>query len=209
MSKEFKAGDTITAESLNGIAEGAYTFKSGEVLTASKLNTISEAIEDKDEEIAELQAQVEELQAEIDAFPEIEPLSVTENGTYSEEGKAYSPVTVNVSSIRPNTDTYPDMQISNGSTNALVITTLTALSNNKIGLKAIAAQPGSGYRLEKFSIGSDIFTSLSIPGDFRNRYTLTYCDIASISYDQYSDTTFICIHNIRGQYPLIRLIDTP
>ena len=28
---------------------------------------------------------------------EVEPLTVTENGTYSEEGKAYSPVTVNVS----------------------------------------------------------------------------------------------------------------
>ncbi len=28
--------------------------------------------------------------------PEVESLSVTENGTYSEEGKAYSPVTVNV-----------------------------------------------------------------------------------------------------------------
>ena len=99
MSTELKAGDTITAESLNGIAEGAYTFKSGEILTASKLNTIAEAIEDKDEEIAELEGQVEELQAIIDAFPTIESLSVTQNGTYQEAGKAYTPVDVSVSSV--------------------------------------------------------------------------------------------------------------
>ena len=99
MSTELKAGDTITAESLNGIAEGAYTFKSGEILTASKLNTIAEAIEDKDEEIAELEGRVEELQAIIDAFPTIESLNVTQNGTYQEAGKAYTPVDVSVSSV--------------------------------------------------------------------------------------------------------------
>lgn len=99
MSTELKAGDTITAESLNGIAEGAYTFKSGEILTASKLNTIAEAIEDKDEEIADLEGQVEELQAIIDAFPTIESLNVTQNGIYQEAGKAYTPVDVNVSSV--------------------------------------------------------------------------------------------------------------
>ena len=98
MSTELKAGDTITAESLNGIAEGAYTFKSGEILTASKLNTISGKIDEQEEEIAELQAQVEELEAEIDAFPTIESKTITANGTYSEVGKAYSPVTVNVPS---------------------------------------------------------------------------------------------------------------
>ena len=101
MSESLEKGQIITADMLNNIVgdSSTYTFKAGELLTASKLNTIAEAIEDKDEEIAELEGQVEELQAIIDAFPTIESLNVTQNGVYQEAGKAYTPVDVSVSSV--------------------------------------------------------------------------------------------------------------
>ena len=54
------------------------------------------ALAAKDETIAEQAATIEQLQEELADVPTIEALSVTANGTYSESGKAYSPVNVNV-----------------------------------------------------------------------------------------------------------------
>lgn len=54
-------------------------WETGDLITAEKLNKIEDGI------------------ANASAVT-VEALSVTENGTYSEEGKAYSPVTVNVDS---------------------------------------------------------------------------------------------------------------
>lgn len=55
-----------------------------------------ETIAEQQETIAEKDETIAEKQAIIDAFPTIESKSITANGTYSEEGKAYSPVVVNV-----------------------------------------------------------------------------------------------------------------
>ena len=77
----------------------------GEVIAAQ-----NEQIAEQGEEIDQLTEQNTELQAEnvrlqdanaelteiINNFPQIEALTVTANGTYSETGKAYSPVNVNV-----------------------------------------------------------------------------------------------------------------
>ena len=65
--------------------------------TAEKLGRAMGApIQELEQEILEKEQEIKELQDEIAEFPEIEQLSVTENGTYSEEGKAYDEVTVNV-----------------------------------------------------------------------------------------------------------------
>lgn len=73
----------------------AVNLKTGESTNA--------ALAAKDETIAEQAATIEtqaatiiELQEELADVPTIEALNVTANGTYSEEGKAYSPVNVNV-----------------------------------------------------------------------------------------------------------------
>lgn len=57
---------------------------------------LEQEILQKEETIAEKDEIIAEKQTIIDAFPTIESKSITANGTYSEEGKAYSPVTVNV-----------------------------------------------------------------------------------------------------------------
>ena len=65
--------------------------------TVEKLGeALGEPIQELEQEILEKEQEIKELQDEIAEFPEIEQLSVTENGTYSEEGKAYDEVTVNV-----------------------------------------------------------------------------------------------------------------
>lgn len=61
-----------------------------------QVSDLVRTVSDLEEAVAELEDTVEEKQAIIDAFPTIEALSVTQNGTYNEEGKAYKPVTVNV-----------------------------------------------------------------------------------------------------------------
>lgn len=61
-----------------------------------QIDALEGQVDELEGQVDELEQTVQELQDEIDAFPEIEQLSVTENGTYSESGKAYSPVTVNV-----------------------------------------------------------------------------------------------------------------
>ena len=80
----WKDGETISPLGLNRIEEAvasmneSYTptvWQVGDVITAERLNKIEEGIA---------------------GGVTVEALSVTENGTYSEEGKAYSPVTVNV-----------------------------------------------------------------------------------------------------------------
>ena len=64
--------------------------------TNEAIEDLTEDLEDAQETI-ETQAQtIEDQQAVIDAFPTIEALNVTANGTYNETGKAYKPVTVNV-----------------------------------------------------------------------------------------------------------------
>lgn len=66
----------------------AVNLKTGESTNA--------ALAAKDETIAEQAATIIELQEELADVPTIEALNVTANGTYSEAGKAYSPITVNV-----------------------------------------------------------------------------------------------------------------
>lgn len=60
------------------------------------IQELEQEILDKEQTIAEKEQEIEELEAEIEAFPAIESKNITANGTYSEEGKAYSPVVVNV-----------------------------------------------------------------------------------------------------------------
>ena len=67
-------------------------------------------IESLKEDIADLEQTVAEKQAIIDAFPTIESKNITANGTYSEEGKAYSPVVVNVPAPVP-TPTYKFLKL--------------------------------------------------------------------------------------------------
>ena len=63
----------------------------------------AETLEEQGEQIDELEDTIAEKQAIIDAFPTIEQLNVTQNGTYNEEGKAYKPVVVNVPAFSPAT----------------------------------------------------------------------------------------------------------
>lgn len=63
---------------------------------AATIETQAGTIEEQAATISDLEDEVAAKQAIIDAFPTIEALSVTANGTYAESGKAYSPVTVNV-----------------------------------------------------------------------------------------------------------------
>ena len=60
------------------------------------IQELEQEILDKEEIIAEKDEIIAEKQAIIDAFPTIESKNITANGTYSEQGKAYSPVVVNV-----------------------------------------------------------------------------------------------------------------
>lgn len=80
------------------------TGESTNAALAEKDETIEEqasTIEQQAGTISDLEDEVAAKQAIIDAFPAIEALNVTANGTYSEEGKAYSPVNVNVSGDNP------------------------------------------------------------------------------------------------------------
>lgn len=90
-----EAVNLITGESTNeAIAEQAETIEQQAATIETQAGTISD-----------LEDEVAEKQAIIDAFPTIEALNVTANGTYSETGKAYSPVNVNVAGglvLRPN-----------------------------------------------------------------------------------------------------------
>lgn len=87
------AVNLVTGESTNAaLAEKDETI-------AEQAATIEEqagTIEEQAGEISDLEDEVAAKQAIIDAFPTIEALSVTANGTYNEEGKAYKPVAVNV-----------------------------------------------------------------------------------------------------------------
>lgn len=207
--------------------------KLGEVLS-EPIQELEQEILQKEETIAEKDEIIAEKQAIIDAFPaiesknitangtyseegkayspvvvnvpptvEVEALNVTQNGTYSQSGKAYSPVTVNVPGIVPVTSGI-NMSVSNQSGSNLNITALKAIGN-RIGLKTLAAVNNNGYALEIFSINGDVFTSISLQGDFTNRYILRFCDIDNINYDRYSDMTTICLHGIRGSSPSIVL----
>lgn len=60
------------------------------------IETQAQTIEDQAGTIESQAQTIEDQQAIINAFPTIEALNVTANGTYSETGKAYSPVNVNV-----------------------------------------------------------------------------------------------------------------
>lgn len=70
----------------------------------------------------------------------VEPLSVTENGTYQEEGKAYSPVNVNVPSTGWNPNDFADGTVPSGD---IVLNTVTGIAKNafygKTGITGISA----------------------------------------------------------------------
>ena len=64
------------------------------------IETQAQTIEDQAGTIESQAQTIEYQQAVIDAFPTIEALNATANGTYSETGKAYSPVNVNVAGLQ-------------------------------------------------------------------------------------------------------------
>ena len=87
------AVNLVTGESTNdALAERDETIEE----QAATIEEQAGTIEEQAGEISDLEDEVAAKQAIIDAFPTIEALSVTANGTYNEEGKAYKPVTVNV-----------------------------------------------------------------------------------------------------------------
>lgn len=96
------AVNLITGESTNeALAEKDETITEQAATIEEQAGTIetqAATIEEQAGEISDLEDEVAAKQAIIDAFPTIEALNVTANGTYSESGKAYSPVTVNVPS---------------------------------------------------------------------------------------------------------------
>lgn len=61
----------------------------------------------------------------------VEALSVTENGTYSEEGKAYSPVTVNVAGGTSDFST-AEVTVSNGTANNIILS-MICIKNGELG----------------------------------------------------------------------------
>lgn len=83
----------------------AVNLKTGESTNAAlaeKDETIAEQAETIETQAATIETQaatIIELQEELADVPTIEALNVTANGTYSEDGKAYSPVTVNVPAV--------------------------------------------------------------------------------------------------------------
>lgn len=83
----------VTGESTNdALAEKDETIEE----QAATIEEQEATIETQAGTISDLEDEVAAKQAIIDAFPTIEALNVTANGTYNEEGKAYKPVTVNV-----------------------------------------------------------------------------------------------------------------
>ena len=91
-----EARNLITGESTNEAIEDLT-----EDLEAAQetIETQAQTIEDQAGTIESQAQTIEDQQAVIDAFPTIEALNVTSNGTYNETGKAYKPVTVNVPSL--------------------------------------------------------------------------------------------------------------
>ena len=88
---------------------------------AEQVDQLEDDLETANGTIATQAATIAAQQATIDAFPTIEALNVTANGTYDATGKAYKPVTVNVSGIVQRVPPNKKITIQSGYTGKIVI----------------------------------------------------------------------------------------
>lgn len=107
-TSEVKKAVTIDGDGVETDIQGVQPTGKKEITSTAEVNVASYAtaqVVDEDLVASNIKKDVDILGVvgsyEGGGDVTVEALSVTENGTYSEEGKAYSPVTVNVASLIP------------------------------------------------------------------------------------------------------------